>query len=259
MYKGFNLSLKNDFFGQSYQTIGEQLYATNQIAIKKALDSFLGATGKIDAGKLQEHWFPQIEADVFISHSHKDRDAAMRLAGWLSESFGLKPFIDSCVWGYANDLLREIDNKYCILNIDKNGTVTYYHDRCIGTSAHVHMMLAAALHTMIDSTECLLFLNTPNAISSEEAASTTASPWIYMEIMMTSFIRRELKRMRRVAEGTRKFALKLKIEPEFAYQVQLGHLIPIDHAKLKEWLDAYYLCNTKYHPLDYLYMLTGGA
>jgi hypothetical protein len=253
MYKGFNLSVTNDFFEQSHRGIGEYLHATNKRAIKESLDSFLGATGKVDAGKLQEHWFPQIKADVFISHSHRDRDVAMMLAGWLSTSFGLKPFIDSCVWGYANDLLREIDDKYCRLPIEG---LWYDYLRCNGTSAHVHMMLAAALHTMIDSTECLIFLNTPNSISSEEAASTTASPWIYMEIMMTRFIRTQLRRERLVAKGTRQFAAKM--EPEFVYPATLDHLISIDHAKLKEWL-SFFGRNTIYHPLDYLYMFNGGA
>lgn len=257
MYRGYNLLLDKESFNEArYKETGDLIHARCKIDIKNSLDSFLGATGKIDAGKLQEHWFPQIEADIFISHSHKDFDTAIKLAGWLSESFGLKPFIDSCVWGYANDLLREIDNKYCIMDIDKNGRITYYHDRCIGTSAHVHMMLSAALHTMIDRTECLLFLNTPNSISSEEAASTTASPWIYMEIMMTRFIRKQLLRSQIVAKGTRSQALKK--EPEFVYPVRLDHLVPIDRELLTIWYN-YYDYIKQYHPLDYLYMITGGA
>ena len=62
---------------------------------------------------MQANWFPQIKADIFISHSHKDEDLALALAGWLKVSFGLTAFIDSCVWGYANDLLKMIDYKYC--------------------------------------------------------------------------------------------------------------------------------------------------
>ncbi len=163
MYKGFNLSLNDDLFQDYYKT-GEQLNTINESAVKDALDSFLGANGKIDGSKLQEHWFPQIKADVFISHSHKDRDTALGLAGWLSESFGLKPFIDSCVWGYANDLLQEIDNKYSLLTVNQSVT-TYEYLHCNRTSAHVHMMLATALQMMINNTECLFFLNTPNAIN----------------------------------------------------------------------------------------------
>ena len=36
-----------------------------------------------------------------------------QLAGYLKHTYGIECFIDSCVWGYANDLLKEIDNRYC--------------------------------------------------------------------------------------------------------------------------------------------------
>ncbi len=253
MYRGYNLLLDKEAFNEDkYRKIGDLIHTRCKTDIKNSLDSFLGATGKIDAGKLQEHWFPQIEADIFISHSHKDFETAIKLAGWLSESFGLKPFIDSCVWGYSNDLLREIDNKYCIMDIDKNGMVIYYYERCIGTSAHVHMMLSAALHTMIDRTECLFFLNTPNSISSKEAASTTASPWIYMEIMMTRFIRKMKPRDHR----ERKFAAKM--EAEFLYPANIEHLIHVDQEKMEKWKNLYGY-NKQHHSLDYLYMITGGV
>lgn len=256
MYKGFNLYLDKDSLrtkihsSHDLKVIGENLYEKSVTDIKKSLDSFLGATGKIDAGKLQEYWFPQIKANVFISHSHIDRDTAMMLAGWLSKSFGLKPFIDSCVWGYANDLLREIDNKYCRLPIEG----LYDYLRCNGTSAHVHMMLAAALHTMIDSTECLIFLNTPNSISSEEAASTTASPWIYMEIMMTSFIRR----IKPTAHRRYDFSVRMEA-PDFIYPARLDHLVDIYSHNLASWQLSYSYNKEKgQHPLDSLYIATEG-
>lgn len=47
---------------------------------------------------MQVSWFPQIKADVFISHSHSDEKLAIIFAGWLYNAFGLTAFIDSCVW-----------------------------------------------------------------------------------------------------------------------------------------------------------------
>ncbi len=67
----------------------------------------------LDGTSIQNTLFPQIEADVFISHSHGDREMAMMLAGWLDANFHIQSFIDSCVLGYANDLLKIIDDKYC--------------------------------------------------------------------------------------------------------------------------------------------------
>ena len=59
----------------------------------------------LDADKIQKSIFPQHDIDVFISHSHADEDEAIRIALSL-ENIGLTSFVDSCVWGYADELLR---------------------------------------------------------------------------------------------------------------------------------------------------------
>lgn len=51
------------------------------------------------------------------------------------------------------------------------------------------MMLASALTMMIDKAECVIFLNTPNAVSTEEIIDKTESPWIYYETVMTNLVR----------------------------------------------------------------------
>src|SRR5690606_35011062 len=132
-------------------------------------------------------WFPQIDADIFISHSHSDEKMAILLAGWLKETLGVYVFIDSCIWGYSNDLLRQIDNKHCL---NPSGE-TYSYEKRNNSTSHVHMMLSTALNMMIDKTECLFFLNTPNSISTKEVISQTESPWIYSEISMSELVRRK--------------------------------------------------------------------
>src|SRR5690606_26606894 len=73
---------------------------------------------KIDGSKLQADWFPNIEADIFISHSHRDKDLAIALSEYLYQNFDLNVFIDSCIWGYSDEHLKIIDDKYC-LNSDQ--------------------------------------------------------------------------------------------------------------------------------------------
>ena len=46
---------------------------------------------------------------IFISHSHKDINKVIAFAGWLKTNFGLEAFIDSCSWGYCDELLKIID------------------------------------------------------------------------------------------------------------------------------------------------------
>ena len=77
------------------------------------LKDFILDNGNIDGTSLKEHWFPLISADIFLSHSHKDIEKVKGFAGWLYNEFGLRAFIDSSVWGYCDELLLEIDKKYC--------------------------------------------------------------------------------------------------------------------------------------------------
>ena len=117
MYRGFNLLLENNSFREGYfetlKEIGLDSFSRQQTSIEETINSFGRNDGSLDGSMMQANWFPQIKADIFISHSHKDEDLALALAGWLKVSFGLTAFIDSCVWGYANDLLKMIDYKYC--------------------------------------------------------------------------------------------------------------------------------------------------
>ncbi len=42
-----------------------------------------------------------------LSHSHKDKKLAIEFAEWLKKEAGLTTFIDSCILGYSNELLKK--------------------------------------------------------------------------------------------------------------------------------------------------------
>lgn len=108
------------------------------------------------------------------------------MAGWLLDRFELTSFIDSCVWGYSDQLLKNVDDAYCYNRV----TNTYnYQDRNYSTS-HIHMLLASALTMMIDKEECLFFLNTPSSLSVHNIVSKTFSPWIYHELTISKYIKK---------------------------------------------------------------------
>jgi hypothetical protein len=251
MYRGFNLSLEYD--DKYYYQKGKTLNESNELKVRSTLDSFILQDGSIDGSKMQSNWFPQIEADIFISHSHRDVKTAITLAGWLNETFGITSFIDSCIWGYSDDLLRLIDNKHCL---NPSGQTYSYEKRNYSTS-HIHMMLSTALNMMIDKAECLFFINTPNSISTKQVITQTESPWIYSEISMSELVRKkELIEYRQ--KLTRKFSKggviteSLKVK----YNVFLGHLTNIDSNDLIKWKTEWskFPRNTEY-PLDILYEL----
>ena len=156
------------------------------------------------------------------------------MAGWLSLNLKLKAFVDSSVWGYADELLKRIDDKYCW----NASTGTYrYEDRNRSTS-HVHMMLSAALGMMLDSTECLIFLNSSQSVSSkEDAVSTTQSPWLFAEIAMARIVRKQIpERPRPLREFTEKRAAA---GPTIEYEIAtaLATLSDMTSKTLNMWYD----------------------
>lgn len=253
MYRGFQLKLRKYFplFGDEFEccrSAGEDLFEEHQNEVKSVLDDFLLSDGSIDGSKMQENWFPQIKADIFISHSHQDKDLAMALAGWLCKKFRLKSFIDSCVWGYADDLKELLCQTYRKHSYPRDSSLHLF------VSSHVDMMLSVALNQMIDNTECLFFLNTPNSISFDApVCSTTSSPWIYSEIAMSRLIRKQVpERLKRLNESQDTFSKKL-----IRYRLPMDHLPIVNEEDMSKWevdrrLISYF---EKSYFLDKLYKL----
>ena len=164
------------------------MYSVQERIIHSSLDKYLSLDGSLDATAIEADWFPGVNAQVFLSHSHQDKDAVLRFAGFLYQNYRITSFIDSTVWGYANDLLKQIDDKYCVQCTKPNGGHTYDYDKRNYSTAHVHMMLQGALAKMINRCEALIFINTPNSLDMKDIGkeSATSSPWIYSELLMAN-------------------------------------------------------------------------
>lgn len=229
MYRGFNLEI--DWDGKTYYDLGFHLVGIFRNRVESKLEDFLNDDESLNGSKIQEDWFPQINAHVFISHSHKDKRLAIELAGWLFKQFGILTFIDSCVWGFANDLQKTIDNKYC-----RRDNGSYSYELRNKSTSHVHMMLSTALSRLIDKTECLFFLNTPQSISTSEVIKRTASPWLYSEISISQILRRQIPERRRIQESkyfskAETFDAELKVK----YDLDLSHLTYLTLDSLIDW------------------------
>lgn len=252
MYRGFNLDLNwKPEYDDNFFDLGKKMFDANSIKVKETLTSFVLNDGTLDGSKMQSNWFPQVKSDIFISHSHRDRKRAIALAGWLFETFSITAFVDSCIWGYADDLLKLVDNKHCY---DKSSNTYNYNLRNYSTS-HIHMMLSTALSMMIDNSECLFFLNTPNSISTSDIISKTESPWIYAEIAMTQIIRQNIPR-RRLVQETKMFSKGGRIDEglKVQYDIDLTHLTDINVDTLNNWIRGYTKTNAN-DALDRLYSL----
>ncbi|HDR1448648.1 TPA: hypothetical protein QB437_001656, partial [Pasteurella multocida] len=227
MHAKFNLEIdesdKNKL--SDYIKKGQCIFEQNKKDIKRDLKKFEDADKVLSAEKIMENWFPEIQADVFLSHSHKDEELVLGLAGWLKEKLDIDSFIDSSVWGYSNELLKIIDEKFCM---EDNGKYFSYFKRN-GSTAHIHMMLSTSLMNMIDRCEAVIFVNTNNSIykpASFFEQSVTDSPWIYNELAMTKMLRQRNVREHRLQsamEGVQG-SINENCDIKIAYPADIYHL-----------------------------------
>ena len=251
MYRGFNIVIP-ETLNKDFLTKGNEIFSNMTKKLDERFEDLIYYDGIINGNKVIEKWFPIIKCDIFLSHSHKDKDKAIALAGLLFEKFGLTTFIDSTVWGFSDKLLKSLDDKYCKHD---NGTNYSYEKRNFSTS-HVHLMLNSALNKMIDSCEAIFFLNTPNSISVfDTIKESTYSPWIFSEIATTQTIRK--KTPKRLKQETRTFSSKVvlsdsvKEQLTFEYELELSHFTKLDLKDVKLWINN--AKHSKSNPLDILY------
>lgn len=230
--------------------------------MESRLTTNLNSDGSIDGSKLSDEWFPDVKADVLISHSHNDLNKVKRIAVWLEKKMNLTAFIDSSVWGSADELLKEIDDEYSVLRYDKKRNPTYNYNIRNYTTAHVHMMLSTALMEMIDSTECILFINTPESIKlTDYQERKTKSPWIYNELKITNIVQKKMPR-RLLLENYKEIlaserAIKNFSVPEIDYDIdkEISKLCHLSRDDLYYWDQLYNDINKgdQLHSLDVLY------
>ena len=114
--------------------------------------------------------------------------------------------------------------------------------------SYVHMMLASALMTMIDKSECVFFLNTPSSINLNYK---TESPWIYYELNIANTIQKISKIQRPIMESVLGFMRKIEFTPN------LERMIKIDEEILRKWENKYNLSHSD--PFAVLYKICGGV
>lgn len=254
MYTGFNLKINKNKLsvlnGNKYIDSGTHIKRRHEMDVHKNLDQVLYNSNIIDGDVIQNLWFPQkIYSDenfIFISHSHKDENLAMRLAGFLYEEFGIMSFIDSCVWLYSDTLNKKLN--------DCNEIESGYCHNCncnefTKNISYVHMMLASSIMAMIDKCECVFFLNTPSSINRNEK---TESPWIYYELNIADIVRKESKIEQYLTEGVINFICK-----SMEFTPKLDRMTLIDEKTLMHWSINYHQTYCRENPFETLYKTIG--
>lgn len=259
MFSGFNITVDEQTIGYDFfYEAGKGVLQSNRAIIHRNLHEYICNQDLLDGDLMASDWFPEIDADVFLSHSHSDEKLVVSFAGWLYKVFGVRAFVDSMVWGYSNDLLKIIDDEYCL-----KSSGSYSYEKRNHSTSHVHMMLSMALAKMIDKCESVFFINTSNSVSVSEGiikANYTLSPWIYSEIEMTRMLRhKKLSEYRNTSKIVTESIFHFEEEREalrIRYDIALDHLVELTDSDLITW-QACCKKNVCDIPMDKLYAIKG--
>ncbi|WQZ77430.1 toll/interleukin-1 receptor domain-containing protein [Helicobacter pylori] len=125
--------------------------------------------------ELQEAFFspfkPQLKTvQVFLSHSHADRNKALEVKDYLENQTKRKVFIDSLFWDYKDDVLNELAKHNDISKIKDAFT----------------LILRESLEDMIEKCPYFVFLQSKNSVSNQGLSRITYSAWIYEELKIAN-------------------------------------------------------------------------
>ncbi len=117
---------------------------------------------------------PQLkDAQVFLSHSHADRNKALEVKNYLESKTNHRVFIDSLFWDYKDNIVKEM-SKY---------------DNTSKIEDAFTFILRESLQDMIEKCPYFVFLKNKNSVSDQGLSHITYSAWIYKELKIAHSIR----------------------------------------------------------------------
>ncbi len=136
----------------------------------------------LNHNKIKEAFFspfkPQLKnAQVFLSHSHADKNEALKVKGYLEEDLDAEcVFIDSLFWDYKDDVLNKL------------AEYAEYDDNDISGIEDVFtLILRESLECMIKKCPYFVFLQSKNSVSlNQDLLKITYSAWIYEELKIAN-------------------------------------------------------------------------
>ncbi|WP_367699206.1 toll/interleukin-1 receptor domain-containing protein [Helicobacter pylori] len=117
---------------------------------------------------------PQLKnAQVFLSHSHADKNKALEVKNYLESETNRRVFIDSLFWDYKDDVLSKLAKYDDISKIEDAFT----------------LILRESLQDMIEKCPYFVFLQSSNSVSfNQNLLKITYSAWIYEELKIAHSI-----------------------------------------------------------------------
>ncbi|GAA8131243.1 toll/interleukin-1 receptor domain-containing protein [Helicobacter pylori] len=116
---------------------------------------------------------PQLKnTQVFLSHSHADKNKALKVKNYLESETNHRVFIDSLFWDYKDDVLNELEN----------------YDNTSKIKDAFTLILRESLQDMIEKCPYFVFLESKNSVSNQGLSHTTYSAWVYEELKIAHSI-----------------------------------------------------------------------
>ncbi|ACD48858.1 toll/interleukin-1 receptor domain-containing protein [Helicobacter pylori] len=183
--KAFRVDLDNEknqnILKPSVHPFNHQAHQVNEVA-KKIYELIKGAKHPNDGiilnhNEIKEAFFspfkPQLKnTQVFLSHSHADRNKALKVKDYLESETNHRVFIDSLFWDYKDDVLNELAK---------------YDDTSKIKDAFT-LILRESLQDMIEECPYFVFLESKNSVSNQGLSCITYSAWIYEELKIAHSI-----------------------------------------------------------------------
>ncbi|GAA9644606.1 toll/interleukin-1 receptor domain-containing protein [Helicobacter pylori] len=118
---------------------------------------------------------PQLKnTQVFLSHSHADKNKALKVKNYLESETNHRIFIDSLFWDYKDDVLNELEK----------------YDNTSKIKDAFTLILRESLQDMIEKCPYFVFLQSNNSVScNQDLSCITYSAWIYEELKIAHSIR----------------------------------------------------------------------
>ncbi|GAA7453542.1 toll/interleukin-1 receptor domain-containing protein [Helicobacter pylori] len=132
----------------------------------------------LNHNKIKEAFFspfkPQLKnAQVFLSHSHADKNKALKVKNYLESETNHRVFVDSLFWDYKDGVLNELAK---------------YDDTSKIEDAFT-LILRESLEDMIKKCPYFVFLQSSNSVSfNQNLLKITYSAWIYEELRIAHSI-----------------------------------------------------------------------
>lgn len=174
---------QNIILKSSAHLFNHQAHQVNEVA-KKIYELIRDAKHPNDGiilnhNKIKEAFFspfkPQLKnAQVFLSHSHADKNKALKVKNYLEEDLDAEcVFIDSLFWDYKDNIVKEM-SKY---------------DNTTKIKDAFTLILRESLQDMIEKCPYFVFLESKNSVSNQGLSCTTYSAWVYEELKIAHSIR----------------------------------------------------------------------